>query len=76
MKYDPEGQKWRAITYRFTYHPPKDDQVERYEIIRQRALDFARTLVEMCPPSRELSEAVGRVEEAVMYANASIARNE
>lgn len=60
----------------FTYHPPKDDQAERYEIIRNKALSFADYIDNFCPPSREKSLAITCLEEAVMWANASIARNE
>lgn len=61
---------------RFTYHPPKDDQQIRYEMIRDRALNFAEFIDEKCPDSREKSLALTHLENAVMWANASIARNE
>ena len=60
----------------FTYHPPKADQVPRYNVIRNCAGTFAAVLLENCPPSRERSLALTALEEAVMWANASIARNE
>jgi len=61
---------------RFSYHPPHGDQTQRYEAIRARAKDFAALLNGFCPDSREKSLAVTALEEAVMWANASIARNE
>jgi len=60
----------------FSYHPPKPDQIPRYEEIRDYARTFAAALLEKCPPSRERSLALTALEEAVMWANASIARNE
>jgi hypothetical protein len=60
----------------FTYHRPMPDQVPRYEKIRDFAGTFAALLLEKCPPSRERSLALTALEEAVMWANASIARNE
>jgi hypothetical protein len=30
-----------AIEHRFTYHPPKDDQPERYEAIRDKSKELA-----------------------------------
>jgi len=60
----------------FTYHSPKPDQLPRYEEIRDFARTFAATLLEKCPPSRERSLALTALEESVMWANASIARNE
>jgi hypothetical protein len=60
----------------FTYHPPKGDQQDRYDIIRAKAREFAHFLVSYTPESREQSLALTRLEESVMFANASIARNE
>jgi hypothetical protein len=61
---------------RFTYHAPKGNQLARYERIRAFAKDFAYALDQMCPESREKSLALTNLEQAVMWANASIARNE
>lgn len=61
---------------RFTYHAPKPDQVPRYEQIRAEARQLAETFVRLCPTSRELSLALTHLEEAVMQANAAIARRE
>lgn len=60
----------------FSYHPPKEDQSERYQILRDKALNFADYIDHFCPPSREKSLAITRLEESVMWANAAIARNE
>lgn len=60
----------------FCYHPPKNDQQHRYEVIRADAKDMARTLLENCPDSRERSIALTNLEQAIFWANASIARNE
>jgi len=60
----------------YTYHAPKPDQLERYTKIRKQARDFAGELVKMVPQSRELSLALTHLEQAVMIANAGIARNE
>ena len=62
---------------RFTYHPPKDTtQTERYEMIRQQGHEFALLIDSAAPESREKSLAITKIEEAVMWANAAIARNE
>lgn len=60
----------------FTHHPPFGDQAARYEIIRFTARQLASTFMRFCPPSRELSLALTEIENAVMWANAAIARNE
>lgn len=62
------------IITRFTYHPPKEGQPEKYERIRGKARKLAELLIAECPDSRELSLALTHLEEATMWANASIAR--
>jgi hypothetical protein len=61
---------------RFTYHPPKGDQPGRYERIRNHGMRLAELVDEECPESREKSLALTKIEEAVMWANAAIARRE
>lgn len=62
---------------RFTYHAPKNDIVKgKYDGIRNEAKEYAKLLIKICPESRELSVALTHLETAVMWANASIARNE
>jgi len=65
-----------TIENNFTYHPPKNDQVKRYEEIRDHAKELALHIDNDCPDSREKSLAMTKLEEAVMWANAAIARNE
>lgn len=67
---------YEDLRNRFTYHPPKDDQVIRYEMIRDWGFQFAISIDEQCPNSHEKSLAITHIEEAVMWANAAIARNE
>lgn len=61
---------------RFTYHPPKDGDVLLYECIRHIARDFAMCVNDLCPDGREKSIAMTHLEDAVMWANASIARRQ
>jgi hypothetical protein len=64
------------LTKRFTYHPPKGDQPHRYEMIRAATLALAQLIVRNSPESPEQSLAIRKLEEAVMWANAGIARHE
>jgi hypothetical protein len=64
------------IIKRFTYHPPKGNQPMKYELVRDTAREFAEAIDRLCPDSREKSLAFTKLEEAVMWANAAIARNE
>jgi hypothetical protein len=58
----------------FTYHPPRDGQQRVYEAIRNMAREFAEEILGMCPDCAERDRAIERIEEAVMWANAGIAR--
>ena len=76
---DTQGQSSKSrlhdrIDRDFRYHAPKPEQVETYNWIRDQAREFAQTLVDNVPEGRELSTALTRLEEAVMHANAGIAR--
>jgi len=64
------------IENNFTYHPPKGGQPDKYESIRSMAKNLAILIDKSCPDSREKSLAMTKLEESVMWANASISRNE
>jgi hypothetical protein len=61
---------------RFTHYPSKNDQPRRYGEVRHRAHSLAEYIVLNVPDSREKDLALVKLEEAVMWANAGIARNE
>ena len=61
---------------RFTYHAPKADQPARYVQLRDNARMLAELIQMLTPKSREQSLALTSLEEAVMWANAAIARRE
>lgn len=58
----------------FKYHPPQEGQVEKYEWLRDEARKLAHLIDDLCPNGREKSLAITNLEQAVMWANASIAR--
>ncbi len=59
----------------FTYHAPPDEAtVQKYQELRDKAKELAVLMVDSCPAGRSLSTALTKVEEAVMHANAGIAR--
>lgn len=60
----------------FTHHPPKSHQAERYPLIRNSGKHMAELICRLAPPSREREIALTKLEECIMWANASIARNE
>ena len=60
----------------FMYHAPKEGQPVKYGAIRSNAKILASLVMDLCPESREASLALTKIEEAVFWANAAIARNE
>jgi hypothetical protein len=60
----------------FTYHAPFGNQPERYGELHKLGDHLARIMMNLCPPSRELSLALTKLEEAIMWSNSAIARNE
>jgi len=74
--YNPSEKDKAQIENNFSYHAPMKDQYLRYEQIREEGKKMAQLLVQDCPPSRELSLALTNLEQAIMWANAAIARNE
>ena len=62
------------IARRFRYHKPTKEQVPMYERTRNKARELVELINGQCPENREKSIAISKVEEAVMWANASIAR--
>lgn len=60
----------------FDAHPVQKGQAIRYSDIRGKAKEMARLINGSCPPSRERSLAITNLEQAVMWANKSIAVNE
>lgn len=74
-KYE-NGQNIQRIENNFVYHAPSGDQQERYVAIRDKAKELALLINNCTPASREQSVAFTQLEDAVMWANAAIARNE
>ena len=63
------------IENNFTYHTPKEGQPEKYQSLRNQAKELAYLIDELVPNSREKSLAMTKLEEAIFWANAGIARN-
>jgi hypothetical protein len=74
--YIPSESDTKKLDNNFTYHAPKGDQAERYVRLREKAKELAQLATELCPASRELSLGITNLEQAMMWMNASIARNE
>lgn len=72
-KKDLTQEEIAALDDVFRYHAPTPEQVEDYEVLRDAAKSFARTLMQVVPASADRSAALRKVREAVMTANAAIA---
>ena len=71
---NPSDQTFLDETFR--YHAPTHSQIIRYAGLRDAARFLAGLVLSECPDSAERTLAVRKVQEAVMWANASIAINE
>lgn len=72
----PRGITGKEIGIRFTYHPPHGDQVDRYKRLRDLAGELAMEIMFLTPGGREQSLALTKLEEATMWANAAVARED
>lgn len=65
------------LANRFSYHPPKTEDVKNaHEWVRNTLLRVAGDFDIELSPGREKSLAITHLEEAMFWANASIARNQ
>ena len=62
------------IENNFMGHPVSDSKKEALEEIRLKAKDFAHQIHVLVPDGREQSIATTKLEEAVFWANAGVAR--
>ncbi len=67
------GPTAEDIEAQFTYHAPTEGQPAKYQRLRDEAKQLAFTIMELCPPSADRSDAIRKLRESVMMANASIA---
>lgn len=65
------------IHNRFAYHPPKSEERKReHENVRDGAMRLAMSWGGNLPPGREAALAITKLEEAMFWANAALARAE
>lgn len=57
----------------FAYHAPDQTDSLRYQAIRSAAKEFARVIIENAPVSADQIDAIRKVREAMMTANAAVA---
>lgn len=67
------------LVHRFGYHLPSTNNVKlRHDLVRRLLMDTAIEIVQLTgnTPTREQSLAITALEEAMMWANAAIARHQ
>lgn len=70
-------QQHEQVDHNLTNHAPTSDVVlYAFAEIRTAAKGFGHRVVALCPDSREKSLALTNLEQAVMWAIASVARNQ
>jgi hypothetical protein len=60
----------------FTYHPPKSDQVTRYQVLREEFRALAKTVLTLTPACADQTAALRKLRETAMAVNQTIACNE
>lgn len=57
----------------FQYHAPRDEQLNKYQQLRDGGQTLAALILTLTPAGADQSDAIRKVREAVMTANAAIA---
>lgn len=63
-----------AMQWNLTHHRPTESTIAQIEELRDAAKEFANVIEVFCPKARETSLAMTNLEQALMWAVASIAR--
>lgn len=65
------------LANRFNYHPPLTEERKRqHERVRQYLLQMAEEFEQSLPDGREKALVLTKLEEAMFWANAAIARSD
>lgn len=65
-----------TIENNFKYHKPLEENIDKFTELRGEARTFAETVMSLVPECAERTLAFRKIEEAVMWANAGLARNQ
>jgi hypothetical protein len=64
------------LSNRFSFHPATTPELQdQHQRVRDLHLTLAEEMAELVPPSRELSLVITKLEEAMFWANAGVARS-
>jgi hypothetical protein len=64
-----------VVDRNFNHHPPRNDaEIKDHDFVRETIKDVAMAMRQELPPGREASLVQTKLEEAMFWANAAIAR--
>ena len=75
MEYTQPRTDQADLENRIKYHRPNAEGIEFIAAMREYALDWSGAILGRVPSGREQSIALTKIEEALFWANAGIARN-
>jgi hypothetical protein len=64
-----------TLEHNFAYHAPDEDKVLLHQEVRQNCEWLAKDFDNLLPVGREKSLAMTKLEEAMFWANAAVARS-
>jgi hypothetical protein len=71
--YPIDAAKLLEVKEQFTYHAPAEDQLPRYNALREEGFHLALVIMRLTPPGADQSAALRKLRECMMTANAAIA---
>lgn len=77
MAFTPTPPTDEDLENRFNHHPPTSGMIEtKFSTLRACLENTAKAVVRITPPGREQATAITKLEEAMFWANAAVARNQ
>ena len=74
--YELDTETQALLDTLFTYHPPNESQIERYQALRQYTKGLAELTHKLAPDSEERTQAILHLRGFLIWANAILAINE
>lgn len=59
-----------------SYHKPTPEATEKYQTLRQAAINYAKVVEQLVPPSAEQTLAIRAIHLSLMHANSAVVIHE